>query len=213
MIRVCVRCALDTNLMGQLTDKEIRVALIRHLRGRPVAPKAVLEEVRVHNGNAIADVVAVHRAAHCYEIKGETDAIARIARQGSYYDQAFRRITLVTTENHLRQALRIAPAHWGVMVATSANHQARAGVEGPPMLRYVRKATISPRFDKHVALLALWKCELLTMCGVETKNVQKLSRANLSEMIAERKGAREVSASIAQLLLTRHINNGWPVAM
>lgn len=199
--------------MGQLTDKEIRAALIRHLRGRPVAPKAVLEEVRVHNGNAIADVVTVHRAAHCYEIKGETDAISRIVRQGSYYDQAFRRITLVTTENHLRQAQRIAPAHWGVMVATSADRQAGADVERPPTLRYVRKATLSPKFDKQIALLALWKCELLTMCGVETKNAQKLSRANLSEMIAERTGAREISASVAQLLLTRHTNNGWPVAM
>ncbi len=199
--------------MGQLTDKEIRAALIRHLRGRPVAPKAVLEEVRVHNGNAIADVVTVHRAAHCYEIKGETDAISRIVRQGSYYDQAFRRITLVTTENHLRQAQRIAPAHWGVIVATSPVHQAGANVGSLPTLRYVRKATISPKFDKQVALLALWKCELLTMCGVESKNAQKLSRVNLSEMIAEKTGAQEISASVAQLLLTRHTNNGWAVAM
>ena len=207
MIRLHATRALDRNLMGQLTDKEIRAALIKHLRGQPEAPKAVLEEVRVHNGNAIADVVTVHRAAHCYEIKGETDAIARIVRQGSYYDQAFRRITLVTTENHLRQAQRIAPAHWGVIVATSAD------VEAPPLLRHVRKATISPSFDKQIALLSLWKCELLSMCDVEAKRAQKLSRANLTQMIAQTTGAREVSALVAQLLLDRHANNGWAVAM
>lgn len=193
--------------MGHLTDKEIRAALIKHLHGRPIAPKAVLEEVRVHNGNAIADVVTLHRAAHCYEIKGETDAIARIVRQGLYFDQAFRRITLVTTGNHLRQAQRIAPAHWGIIVATNVD------VKTPPLLRHLRKAAISPRFDKQIALLSLWKCELISMCSVEKKQAQKLSRASLSQIIAQTTGASEVSALVAQILLERHANNGWAVPM
>ncbi|MFC6283749.1 MULTISPECIES: sce7726 family protein [Polaromonas] len=198
---------IGENVQGdQLTDKEIRAVLVDFLKGRPVAPKAVLEEVRVHNGNAIADVVSIHNMAHCYEIKGETDAISRITRQGAFYDQAFQRITLVTTKNHERQAFQLAPTHWGVVVASKAS-------DGTLMLRYMRKATDSPRFNKEVALLTLWKCELLALCGVEEKAAQKLSRANLTKMIATKTGVREVNISIAQSLLGRQTQTGWPATI
>lgn len=190
----------------QLTDKEIRAALLEHLRSRPVAPKAVLEEVRVHNGNAIADVVAVHSSAHCYEIKGETDAIRRIVRQGAFYDQAFQRITLVTTENHLQQVDRLAPAHWGVMVAGWAG-------SNTPKLRYLRKATDSPKFDKQTALLTLWKSELLSVCVADEESAHKLSRLSLTRLIADKKAAREISTMIGEMLANRQINNGWSVAI
>ena len=52
--------------MSLLTDKEIRAALIKALLKRKPAPKAVIEELRVHDGNAVADVVTVHKELHCY---------------------------------------------------------------------------------------------------------------------------------------------------
>ena len=52
-----------------LNDSEIRRSLIQKLNNQAKQPKAILEELRVHNGNAIADVVAIHNNAHCYEIK------------------------------------------------------------------------------------------------------------------------------------------------
>ncbi len=77
-----------------LNDARIREALLRKLAKQKVRPRAVLEELHVHNGNAIADVVTLHAEAHCYEIKGATDRIERITVQGAYYTAAFRRITL-----------------------------------------------------------------------------------------------------------------------
>lgn len=208
--RYDLRCSAsqvpDLATMAQLSDKSIRATLISHLRGRSAVPRAVLEEVRVHNGNAIADVVAIHRSAHCYEIKGETDTVARILRQGAFYDQAFERITLVTTDNHVAQAAVLAPRHWGMILATS---DASDGVK----LRYLRKATVSPSFNKQVALLTLWKSELLAMCRNQDKKIEKLSRASLSELVAQTNAARDVSARIAEFLLARHCNNGWSVAM
>lgn len=192
--------------MAQLSDKSIRATLISHLLRRPIAPRAVLEEVRVHNGNAIADVVTIHRSAHCYEIKGETDTVARIIRQGAYYDQVFERITLVTTANHAAQAAILAPSHWGIILAA-------ADSSGQVKLRYLRKATVSPGFNKRAALLTLWKSELLTMCSDQEKNIEKLSRANLSEMVAQKKAAREVREKIAEFLLARHCSKGWSIAI
>ncbi len=103
--------------MMDLNDARIREALLRKLARQKARPRAVLEEVHVHNGSAIADIVTLHSEAHCYEIKGATDRIERIAVQGTYYNAAFRRITLVTTECKLQRALKLVPPFWGIMVA------------------------------------------------------------------------------------------------
>src|SRR4051812_50228660 len=108
-----------TYQMMELNDACIRGALLRKLARQKTRPRAVLEELHVHNGRAIADVVTLHLEAHCYEIKGETDRIERITTQCVYYNAAFRRITLVTTECNLRRALRLAPRFWGIMVGTA----------------------------------------------------------------------------------------------
>lgn len=107
--------------ISMLSDPVIRAALLDKLnRGRP-QPKALIEELRIHNGNAIADIVAVYNEAHCYEIKGENDKIERIIEQGRYYDRAFRKVTLVTTSRHIRKAVAIAPEHWGILEAKRNN--------------------------------------------------------------------------------------------
>lgn len=193
--------------MTQLTDKELRAALIERLRTQAVAPRAILEEVRVHNGNAVADVVSIHTRPHCYEIKGETDTVSRIVRQGQFYDRAFQRITLVTTENHLDSAARLAPAHWGIMVATvgSAN--------GMPALSHLRKATDSPDFDKQIALLTLWRSELLSLCGVAEANLAKVNRLGITEHLAKLSPANDISSWIGEKLIGRQMTSGWSVAI
>ena len=193
--------------MTQLTDRQLRAALLMRLRAQPVSPRAILEEVRVHNGNAIADVVSVHTRPHCYEIKGETDEIRRIVKQGEFYDRAFQRITLVTTHNHLSSAARLAPAHWGIMVATSRSQ------DEPPTLRYIRKSTDSPAFDKQVALLTLWKSELLSLCVDEEAHLAKLNRLGLTRHIAQASAAYDISSWIGKKLVDRQATNGWSVAM
>lgn len=193
--------------MAPLTDQEIRRALLKRLGGMSPSPRALLEEVRVHNGNAIADVVAIHRGAHCYEIKGETDAVQRIGRQGAFYDLAFQRITLVTTENHLESAARIAPAHWGVMLTT------RESMDAEPRFRYLRKATDSPSFDKQLALLTLWREELVSLCSGHDAPVGRLSRRGLTQLLADKSPARDISAWIGEKLATRQTMSGWSLTM
>jgi len=86
-----------------MNDTTIREALLRKLWRQKSRPRAVLQELHVHSGKAIADIVTLHSEAHCYEIKGATDRIERITAQGVYYNATFRRITLVTTECNLRE--------------------------------------------------------------------------------------------------------------
>lgn len=161
----------------------------------PIKPKAIIEELRVHNGNAIADVVALYKEAHCYEIKGDGDKIERIATQGRFYDFSFRKITLVTTDRHLEKAKYIAPQYWGLIVA----HTSKDRVQ----LRHARPAQINPNFHKNLALLTLWKAEMLELLDSKKKYGTK-KRDFLAELISVQKKKAELSNNICSALLQRY---------
>ena len=177
----------------ELNDPDIRAALLLRLANQPVRPRAVIEELRVHNGNAIADVVALYSEAHCFEIKGCTDKITRITKQGAFYNTAFRKITLVVTDRNLRRARRLSPRYWGIMVARY--------VGGNVRLSYVRPAKVNPRFDKALAIQTLWKSEMLSM--VAEKAYVRKSRDFLATLICATRRKAELSTRICELLVAR----------
>ncbi len=179
--------------MINLNDATIREALLHKLERQKSRPRAVLQELHVHNGKAIADVVTLHAEAHCYEIKGATDRIERITVQGVYYNAAFRRITLVTTECNLRRALGLAPRFWGIMVAIADGDAVR--------FRHVRAARLNPNFEKQSAAMTLWKSEMLEL--VSEPGADRKPRRLLAQLIAETRRDLELSTSICDLLLGR----------
>lgn len=181
--------------MTILNDRRIREALLRKLGRQKARPRAVLEELHVHNGKAIADVVTLHAEAHCYEIKGATDRIERITVQGTYYNAAFRRITLVTTECNLRRAWKLAPRFWGILLAIEGKAAVR--------FRHVRAAALNPKFEKQSAAMTLWKSEMLTL--VPGPGAERKPRRLLAELIAETRCDLELSTSICDLLLGRRL--------
>lgn len=177
--------------MVPLNDCRIREALLRKLA--KTRPRGVLEELHIHNGRAIADVVTLHTEAHCYEIKGQNDRIERITAQGEFYNRAFRRITLVTTACNLKRARMLAPRFWGIIVAVDD--------AGTVRFRHVRAAQINPKFEKQTATMTLWKSEMLEL--VEDKRAEKKPRRLLADLIAETRREIELSAKICDLLLGR----------
>lgn len=186
--------------MLQLNDVSIRKSLISKLKNQAVRPKAIMEELRVHNGNAIADVVALYAEAHCFEIKGDGDKIERILEQGKYYNLSFRKITVVTTLKHLKKALSIAPSYWGIMIAEEIDNQIK--------IKYIRAGKNNPNFNKSIALLTLWKEEMLELIESKKKN-KNSSRAVLAELIANNKRKLELSQNIAITLLDRYNVNQY----
>lgn len=179
--------------MINLNDVAIREALVRKLERQKSRPRAVLQELHVHNGKAIADIVTLHSEAHCYEIKGATDRIERITVQGVYYNAVFRRITLVTTKCNLRRALRLAPRFWGIMVAIADGEAVR--------FRHVRAARLNPNFEKQSAAMTLWKSEMLEL--VSESGAERKPRRLLAQLIAETRRELELSMTICDLLIGR----------
>lgn len=184
--------------MSKLDDRIIRAALIGRLSALSKAPKIIIEELRVHNGNAIADVVTVHNHPHCYEIKSDNDNIHRVLKQSAYYDLVFNKTTLVTTESQLKKALQLTPAHWGIMLARETSGLVKLG--------YARAAKQSPYFDKRLALLTLWKSELLDIAfSIEVEQSEKLNRTKLSELIAEKERKNTLIRRIGEKLIARPV--------
>lgn len=189
--------------MQKLTDKEIRHALLVNLGRRANPPRVTLEEVHVCNGNAIADVVAVYKAMHCYEIKGETDSINRIVRQSQFYDQAFPRISLVTTGNHLRRAETIAPKHWGIVLANPSHN-------GSVIFRHVRGARRNPLYLPEIALLSLWRSELIKFPSATNASLEKMNRQKIAALIASSAPTSVINESVGRALATRNSSNTTP---
>lgn len=182
--------------MSSLNDKQIREHLIEKLSRQPVQPKAIIEELRIHNGNAIADVVALYRDAHCFEIKSDLDKIERVVDQGKYYDLSFRKITLVTTRKHIKKALSLAPHHWGIILAEEKHDSIS--------FRTVRSAVTNSSFDKERALMTLWKREMLSLVDQENRKNKTKSREWLANLISNCHRKEEVSSNITELLLSRY---------
>lgn len=180
-----------------LRDKEIRTALVNHLMKRSPKPARVLEELTIDNGNAIADVVACYREMHCYEIKGQTDNVRRLLAQSEYYSQSFPKLTLVTTENHIKWAEAYAPLHWGLMLAKEQNNRV--------ILSYVRKAGTNSNFCKQKALLMLWKAELTAIATAHPRVTLKKSftRADIAEAISIGVTRDDALSGIQSAILSR----------
>lgn len=183
-----------------LRDKEIRSALVDHLMKRSPKPARVIEELTIDNGNAIADVVACYREMHCYEIKGETDNVRRILLQSEFYSRSFPKLTLVTTENHVRWAMDKIPSYWGIILATP--------VKDRTILRYVRKAGTNPKFSKKDALLMLWKAELTAIAIAHPEVIFKKSfnRDAIAEQISYELSRDDALAGIQGALIERRSN-------
>lgn len=179
-----------------LNDPTIRKKLKSYLKALPVKPRVILDELHVHKGNAIADVVAVYNEPHCFEIKGETDNVNRLIRQGKFYDLVFKKISLVTTENHLKKALNVIPIHWGILIVSDN--------EGIVRLSNYRKANSNPFFVKEIALLTLWKQEMLDVSSNnDIKLPKKMNKQELINEIASNLTLKKVNTEIANSLFNR----------
>lgn len=185
--------------MKILNDKEIRYALLGKLARSSKKPIATLEEVHVCNGNAIADVVAVYKSMHCYEIKGETDSVSRIVHQSQFYDVAFPLITLVTTVNHIKKAEKIAPSHWGLILA-------KADSSDSIVFKHVRGASNNPMYRPEVALLSLWRAELINIAYSFSVSVEKMNRQKMAELIASKATTKVINDSLGRVLAARRMH-------
>lgn len=182
-----------------LNDKIIRENLVHMLLNQKQKPGRIIHELPIENGNAIADVVAVYKHLHCYEIKGDGDKIERLKVQGGFYNSTFPRITLVTTQKHLARALKNTPYFWGIIIA----HENKKFKD--ISFKYVRKASTNPSIIKKRALQTLWKEEMIKLMTHYEINMKRseMNRSNISNQLSIKINKKELNEKISSLLLVR----------
>jgi hypothetical protein len=184
-----------------LFDYNIREIFTKHHVKR--YPKSrLLNEVRINNGLAIADLVSVGiNTSHCYEIKSDKDKISRIIEQSKSYDLVFNKISLITTSTHYKKAINIIPPYWGIIIVSNTPKN---------KVNYYRKADISPLFSKQIALNTLWREELLKIVlkkNLSEKSINRASRSILIEALCENLSDTEICKYMNFFLIKREQNH------
>jgi len=186
--------------MSILLDKDIRNIFSTH-HSRRYPKSKLLNEVRVNNGLAIADLVSVGtKSSHCYEIKSDRDKISRVLDQAKYFDIVFSKISLITTSAQCEKALNAIPPYWGIIIVSDTPKE---------KVHYLRKASVSPLFSEHKALLTLWRDELLgilLMKDIIEKSTKKSSRIELINILCSNLSTTEVCKSMSNCLFSREQN-------
>jgi len=186
--------------MSILLDKDIREIFTTHHSKR--YPKSnLLNEVRINNGLAIADLVSIGiKTTHCYEIKSDRDKISRIFEQSKSFDIAFNKISLITTLTHYEKALDIIPPYWGIIIVSDTPRK---------KVYYCRKALHSPYFSKQKALNTLWRDELFKIIlikNIKEKSANRSSRSKMIDILCNNLSTTETCRLMNHFLLIRQQN-------
>lgn len=77
----------------------------------------VVDELGLEHGKCRADIAVINGHLMGYEIKSDVDSLKRLAFQIEIYNTVFDLSSLVLTERHLSDVMRIIPDWWGVILA------------------------------------------------------------------------------------------------
>ena len=95
---------------------------------------------------------------HGYELKSESDSLARLPLQIKHYSSVMDKVTLVVAEKHLSGALELIPDWWGVKTVT-------VGPKGAIHIKHLRSEKLNRQYNSLVLAQLLWKEECLEILG------------------------------------------------
>lgn len=137
----------------RLSDAQLRAALIAALHGcYEKTDTRIVNEMPISSGYVRADVATLNGHIAGFEIKSDHDSLKRLNRQIRAYASIFDRVTIVTTERHVKAVLKDTPQWCGVVVARRA--------AGEIILYSRRDAMANPDWDIRAVLALLWQSEL-----------------------------------------------------
>jgi hypothetical protein len=166
----------DAPASSALRDADMRARLevwIRSQHGD--TPTAILHELKIPRPSARVDVAVINGELSAFEIKSDVDSLWRLPRQVRSFDCVFDRVSLVTTEKHLRRARAMVPRWWGIFTLSSETVD----------IRQRRQARVNPRRRVLNLLHMLSRPELLSLATREElhKGCSGLARQAIIERL------------------------------
>lgn len=163
-------------------DRDVRAAVLRKVLADHIADPdvLVLEELGLEHGTCRVDIAVVNGSIHGYELKSDSDTLARLPQQIAVYSRALDKATLVVGERHLEHAATFLPEWWGIKVTHS-------GPRGAVHVSTERSARFNPDVSSFHAAHLLWRDEavsILEAAGAIKKDL-KGSRTQLYALLAQ----------------------------
>jgi hypothetical protein len=182
-----------------MRDRDVRDALrrkvfVEHIRD---SKTLVVEELGVLYGEARVDVAVVNGRLHGFEIKSDTDTLARLNAQMTIYNGIFDRMTIVVGNKHVADVSRKVPQWWGIKVAT-------AGRRGAVHFEEARAPLTNLLIDPLWLATLLWREEAVAVLEeAGERGVRSRNRAQLCSILAEKFSLDELRGAVRTALKAR----------
>jgi len=142
-----------------MNDADIRIAtkqalFVEHMGD---AETVIFEELGVQHGLSRIDLAVVNGELQGFELKSDSDTLARLPEQVVSYGRVFDRVTLVVGERHLRRAVEVVPDWWGVRLARTESDKLE--------FTDLKHAMRNPSPDPASIVALLWRAEALNFLG------------------------------------------------
>lgn len=173
---------LDKVLADHVSDPDVRV----------------IEELGIEHGTCRVDIAVVNGFIHGFELKSESDTLARLPRQVEAYSRSLDRATLVVGHAHLKAAEALLPAWWGIKVVASTHR----GALKVSTHRCVANNPSPSLF--HMAHL-MWRSEVVACLKQQGASAKELgaNRAALYQLFVDTAPPVEVKRQVRQALKRR----------
>jgi hypothetical protein len=165
-----------------MKDIDIRTALKTKILKRYLKEPntVIIDELGINNGSSRIDVALVNGTIHGFEIKSDSDSLARLPEQIRSFCSVLDHVTLIVGYKLAGAALKMIPDWWGVKLAeqkpTREIHLSEA-----------RSPRNNPRLDKLSIVKLLWRDEALELLEEidSIKGFKSKPRQYIYEKLAE----------------------------
>ncbi|MAT45328.1 MAG: hypothetical protein CL609_23615 [Anaerolineaceae bacterium] len=164
----------------------------------------VVDELGIKHGRCRADIAVINGHLIGFEIKSDVDSLIRLENQIEYYNTVFDQASIVTTQRHLEEVIKMVPDWWGIILVSH--------IENLEMEYQIVKEHKTNKFvDDYSVAQLLWKNEvqeILHELGFRGKKLRE-NRAHLYQYLAEMLDSEELRKMVREYLKMR---KKWRVA-
>ncbi len=180
-------------------DQDIRSVLNQKLEKKyRDADTIIINELGLLQGLCRVDVAVINGIIHGYEIKSEADTLERLPLQAEYYSKVMDKLTLVCSESHFDDAIKIIPDWWGIKVAKRTK-------QNNIKLYTYRTEHKNKNVDPAALIELLWKNEvsdLLIEKGLPNNIIHK-NKSFLYELCVNEYSLKDLKDNVRLKLKTR----------
>jgi len=139
----------------------------------------IINEMDVLFGVSRIDIAVINGKFHGFEIKSERDNLERLPSQVKSYNKVFDTVTIVVSENHVSDAMKIIPEWWGIYCVSIKDNY--------PKL--IEKREVKDNGDTDLLSLTqlLWRDELIELLSLNgiIKGTKSKNRFALCNMVVK----------------------------